>query len=601
MEAWEKVTSDRFILGCVTGYRIEFYTEVIQVRPPIQKDLSLKEMKALETSIGALLKKGAIEPCKPHKRQFLSSYFLVPKSDDTSRFILNLKGLNEFILTPHFKIEGIRTATGLVFPNYFMSKIDLEDAYFTVPVHASSRKFLRFVFRGQLYQFVCLPFGLSISPFIFTKLLKPVVTYLRSQGCLLVVYLDDFLCIGSDSASLGFIINQRKSCFVPATRCEILGFIIDSSHYVLELPVNKKEAILSCIKGLMRRGYFSILDWAKLIGRLVAACPAVEYGAMYTKALERVKTLALIKNNFSYKEKMSLPRYILPDLAWWINKIPLARNSFKTFDFAMELFTDASNTGWGATTGSREAHGFWSDSQKSFHINYKELLAVRLALETLASGLENCQILLRVDNTTAIAYVNKMGGVRYEPYNKLAKEIWQWAERRNNFLFASYISSSENTEADRLSRLVNHDIEWELNDKFFTDIEDFFGKPEVDLFASKSNAKCKYFFSCRPEPGTAGVDAFTMNWSGIKFYAFPPFSMILKTLAKIRQDGASGILVVPFWCGQPWFPLFKSLLIEEELLIGPDANLLLSPCRKKTHPQAEHLQLIVGRVSGRPL
>ncbi|OXU21308.1 hypothetical protein TSAR_001510 [Trichomalopsis sarcophagae] len=193
-----------------------------------------------------------------------------------------------------------------------------------------------------------------------------------------------------------------------------------------------------------------------------------------------------------------------------------------------------------------------------------------------------------------------MGGVRYEAYNRLAKEIWQWAEERHISLFASYIASSENTEADRLSRLVNLDIEWELHDSFFVVIENVFGRPDIDLFANGSNAKCATFYSWRPEPGAVGVDAFTMDWSGLNFYAFPPFSLILKTLAKIRQDEASGILVVPFWPGQPWFPLFESLLINQ-LVFGPEANLLLSPCRKKIHPQAEHLQLIVGRVSGRPL
>ncbi|OXU27171.1 hypothetical protein TSAR_005436 [Trichomalopsis sarcophagae] len=79
------------------------------------------------------------------------------------------------------------------------------------------------------------------------------------------------------------------------------------------------------------------------------------------------------------------------------------------------------------------------------------------------------------------------------------------------FLFASYFASSENTEADRLSRLVNLDIEWELHDSFFMVIEKVFGRPDIDLFANASNAKCATFYSWRPEPGAAGVDAFTMD------------------------------------------------------------------------------------------
>lgn len=194
VNAWEDVTSDSFILGCVSGYKIDFSSEVSQASLPKERSFSREEIRQLEISIKTLRQKGAIETCSFHEKQFISSFFLVTKSDGSSRFILNLKELNKFIVTPHFKIEDIRTATGLVFPNFYMAIIDLEDAYFTVPVYPSSRKYLRFIFQGQLYQFVSLPFGLSLSPFIFTKLLKPVVTLLRSRGCVIVVYLDCWKC-----------------------------------------------------------------------------------------------------------------------------------------------------------------------------------------------------------------------------------------------------------------------------------------------------------------------------------------------------------------------------------------------------------------------
>ena len=142
-----------------------------------------------------MLIKGAIEFCKPDKDQFLSHYFLVPKPDGTDRFILNLKALNKFVLEEHFKLEDIRTAAKLIFPNYPMSTLDLKDAYFLVPIHKTHKKFLRFKFNEELYQFTCLPFGLSSCPYVFTKLLKPVMRHLRSQGLSSIIYLDDILCV----------------------------------------------------------------------------------------------------------------------------------------------------------------------------------------------------------------------------------------------------------------------------------------------------------------------------------------------------------------------------------------------------------------------
>ncbi|XP_044594888.1 uncharacterized protein LOC123272255 [Cotesia glomerata] len=155
-----------------------------------------------------------------------------------------------------------------------------------------------------------------------------------------------------------------------------------------------------------------------------------------------------------------------------------------------------------------------------------------------------------------------MGGTRLQRFNELTREIWQWAEARRNFLFASYILSEENTEADSLSRLSNDDAEWELADFAFKMIVSRFELPDVDLFATKLNKKCACFCSRFPDAEAMEIDAFTISWSKFRFYAFPPFAMILKVINKIKVEKASGIVVVPNWPNQPWYPLFLDLLEE---------------------------------------
>lgn len=123
-------------------------------------------------------------------------------------------------------------------------------------------------------------------------------------------------------------------------------------------------------------------------------------------------------------------------------------------------------------------------------------------------------------------------------FNTVAREIWQWAQERNIFLFASYIPSAENVEADELSRLKNPDTEWELAHIEYNRIIKCFDFPEIDLFASGENAKCKKFCTRFPEPGALAIDAFAINWSDLNFYAFPPFSLILKVLGKIKREKA---------------------------------------------------------------
>ena len=70
------------------------------------------------------------------------------------------KGLNQFVRTQHFKMEGIHTLKETVRPNDWMVKVDLKDGFFTVPIHNSHKQYLRFWFQGLNYQFNCLPFHL---------------------------------------------------------------------------------------------------------------------------------------------------------------------------------------------------------------------------------------------------------------------------------------------------------------------------------------------------------------------------------------------------------------------------------------------------------
>ena len=128
----------------------------------------------MENAITVLVKKGAVVMCLACHDQFLSSYFLVDKSNGVKRIILNLKTLNVSIDPPHFKLDDVCSVVKLISENFFMGTIDLKDAHFTIPVAPEYRKYLRFSFRGQIYEFTCLPFGLCIAPFVFTKIMKPV-------------------------------------------------------------------------------------------------------------------------------------------------------------------------------------------------------------------------------------------------------------------------------------------------------------------------------------------------------------------------------------------------------------------------------------------
>lgn len=152
---------------------------------------------------------------------------------------------------------------------------------------------------------------------------------------------------------------------------------------------------------------------------------------------------------------------------WWLSHIRTSVSNIKCGNYALEIFSDSSLTVWGCSCGKEKAAGLWNERDRLQHINYLELNAAFLALKTFTSNIKNCEILLRIDNTTAISYINRMGGVQYPHLNWAARNIWKYCERKNLFVFASYIKSSQNVIADAESRKLHSDIECELSDKYF--------------------------------------------------------------------------------------------------------------------------------------
>lgn len=605
------ITDNPIILNWISGYQIPFQSKPTS-KAFRHQNFSRLEANLIRKEIFSLASIGAISKIRITKRHFVSPIFLISRSNGKKRFILNLKRLNAFIAPPHFKIEDMRTATKLISKNCFMSTIDLKDAYLMVPIHKKFRRFLSFCFENTYWQFNCLPFGLSIAPYIFTKIMKPVTTHLRSKGIDCVSYLDDFLIIGSSYPdcynkcmftinvlqSLGFLINFDKTSFSPSNECKYLGFIINSDRLQISLPPEKKLRITKMISDFRNQRYCSIKRFACLVGVLVSACPAIKYGWLHTKLFEKVKLRALRRSNFKFSKEMVIPPLIFKDLDWWLENVNNSFNNIRFDKYDLEIFSDASPNGWGVFCNNNKSHGWWDNAQSREHINVLELWAAYFALRIFASNKRSINILLRIDNTTAIACINRMGSVRFNRLHKVVSLIWNFCEERDLWIFASYISSRDNFEADAESRIVPTESEWELSDSAFQTIINTFGRPQIDLFATYANKKCNTFISWHRDPFAEGVDAFTMSWTRFNFYAFPPFSLILRTLRKIITDQALGIVVVPLWPSQAWFPMFLKLLISKPLILGPETNLLSSFFRC-SHPLASDLILVAGKLSGR--
>ena len=219
----------------------------------IKGKLNNKETDIISSEISQLLDKQVIELATPCPHKYISNIFIRPNKDGCHRLILNLAKLNEQVQKRHFKMQTLTSAINLITPQFFMASIDGKDAYYSVPVASEYRKYLRFGWQGKVFQFSCLPNGLSSALRLFTKITKPLFSHLTLMGHLNSPYIDDVLVLGETieecrenvkatinlSLQLRFVVHPRKSVLEPTQEVVFLGFILNSRDMIISLTPEK--------------------------------------------------------------------------------------------------------------------------------------------------------------------------------------------------------------------------------------------------------------------------------------------------------------------------------------------------------------------------
>ncbi|PTA42288.1 hypothetical protein C8054_31520, partial [Micromonospora sp. RP3T] len=194
----------------------------------------------MEQEVETLLRKNAIEVVPPHDREsgFYSRYFIVPKKDGGLRPIIDLRRLNHSVMKLKFKMLTVKQVVSQIRSEDWFVTIDLKDAYFHVSILPQHRKFLRFAFRGEAYQYRVLPFGLALSPRTFTKCVDAALAPLRLQGIRILNYIDDWLILGSSASRCrsrsheraGVETERQEKCAVSITEDHLSGRGVGFDH-----------------------------------------------------------------------------------------------------------------------------------------------------------------------------------------------------------------------------------------------------------------------------------------------------------------------------------------------------------------------------------
>ena len=231
------------------------------------------------------------------------------------------------------------------------------------------------------------------------------------------------------------------------------------------------------------------------------------------------------------------------------------------------------------------------------HINLLEMKALFLALQAFQEDVAGHHVTAMCDNSTVVAYVNKQGGTVSRPLCLLTSRLLKWTESFDVHLEARYLPGESNVLADVLSRrgqVVG--TEWSLHPQVARALLRTWGNPSIDLFATCLNAKLPLYCSLVPDPQAVFEDAFRHPWDDLDLYAFPPFALVGRVIARVQQSSRVAMtLVAPLWPEKEWFADLLLLLTQPPLVLPCWDRLLRQPHCNLFHQGAHALNLHAWR------
>ena len=343
----------------------------------------------------------------------------------------------------------------------------------------------------------------------------------------------------------------------------------------------------------------TITEFASFIGTLTSSFPGNQFGPLYYRAMLKLKDKSLKYNKGNFNAVIKLSEDTFYEIACWKKNIFKAFKPIRYPKISIIIYTDTSLEGWGTSMGNVYTGGACFPDEKLMHINVLELKAILLALKPFVKT-SHKHIKIMSGNTTAIHCSNKMETSHSMECHHEVLKIWEWAIIYKNHLSAAHIPGKLNTVAEKESRSNHIDTEWMLQSKFLNlALEHLCFKPEIDLFATSINTQFGKYAAFRPDPGAMYIDVFSIDSFDLNFYAFPPISVIPGVLAKVKQDSAEGIIIVPFWPTQVWYPIMLEMLVSTPILLNSTKSLLVLPqTRNLVHPIWKKMNMLVVHFSG---
>ena len=617
-ENWVTIGADDWVLSVLRkGYYLplESHVPLTSSPPPMGYNPFHPLFQELREQLQILITKDAVEEVHDHSPGFYSRLFLAPKKGGEWRPVIDLSTLNRFMVSPHFKMETPTSILQATQPGQWATSLDLKDAFFHIMIAKPHRKFLRFLVDGRHYQFRALPFGLTMSPYVFTRVMKAVGAYARTLGLKLYLYLDDWILLSASAQiakawmdwllalarALGLVVNIPKCDLTPSQIYHFIGILFNLILGTAQPTPARVDAFLELAEMFLLSHHQPAGRWQQLLGHMTSLKKLVPRGRLYMRPVQFCLQEQWNQLTQPQSHRVYISQEARTSIRWWSHRHNLERGtSLLTSAPDVQLFTDASTTGWGAHIALQQVSGTWTASSQAHHINFLELKAVLLALQHFHQSVRGHHVIVMSDNMTVVGLVKNQGGTHSRELFTLTAELFQWADSHQVILSARHIPGHLNVIADRLSR--SHQIlpgEWSLCPHVTQRLWKVWGRPHLDLFATADNAKLPTYVSPLPDPAAWAIDALSFSWTQMWAYAYPPIPLLHQILQKMSQEPCDLILVAPAWPTQSWFPLLLQMSIDHPRELPPTRHLLKQTGRNVFHDDPQRLHLHAWRLSSR--
>ena len=255
---------------------------------PQPNDTSVRtHSKYVRAHLGHMVNSSVVSPSVT-RPTFVLPLKIVPKSNGKPRMVYNARRINMRTRAPTFRMPTPIRILKHIPRNSYMTRLDISNAYWSIPLHPDFRQHFGFAFERQYYVWNVLPFGWNVSAWALHTVLDFVRKHLkRTYGISMFIYSDDFLVIAPNAhlsrlhtdivlrelKLFGFAVQSTKCQLAPVQKCEFLGMLIDSRSCMVTMTARRRRSYLRILKWLSTCSTVPLRIMQQVVGYLNFVCP----------------------------------------------------------------------------------------------------------------------------------------------------------------------------------------------------------------------------------------------------------------------------------------------------------------------------------------